>query len=177
MAKQSADGSSITPVLIVGGGPVGLGLSLELSYRGVACTLIDQGDGIVRLSKMGHVSVRSMEQCRRWGVSEAVRNCGFPEDYPLNQVFCTSLNGRHIATLKYPSMAEEVSQVGVVSPETKQRCPQLWFDPILARAAAAAGEVTLRYQTRLVSFIQDAEGVSAVVEDTRTGQRKEMRAA
>ncbi|MFM0234093.1 FAD-dependent oxidoreductase [Paraburkholderia sediminicola] len=162
------------PVLIVGGGPVGLGLSLELAYRGIRCMLIDQGDGVVRLSKMGHVSVRSMEHCRRWGVAEAVRNCGFPTDYPLNQIFCTSLNGQHVATIEYPSIADEPS--GNFSPEKKQRCPQLWFDPILARAAEATEEVMVRYDSRLVEFSQDADGVTAVIEDTHTGQRGEVRA-
>lgn len=174
MSDGKIEAPGRTPVLIVGGGPVGLGLSLELAYRGVPCMLIDQGDGIVRMSKMGHVSVRSMEHCRRWGVAEAVRNCGFPEDYPLNQIFCTSLNGQHIATMEYPSIADEPSSD--LSPEKKQRCPQLWFDPILARAAEASDKVTLRYHCRLVEFAQDADGVTAVLEDTRTGARDEIRA-
>ncbi len=54
------------PVLIVGAGPVGLGLALELAYRNVRSILIEQSDGVVRYSKMGHISVRSMEHCRRW---------------------------------------------------------------------------------------------------------------
>lgn len=163
-------GSESPPVLIVGGGPVGLALSLELAYRGIRCLLIDQGDGVVRLSKMGHVSVRSMEHCRRWGVSDAVRNCGFPADYPLSQIFCTGLNGRHIVTLDYPSSADEGANE--YSPEKKQRCPQLWFDPILARAATQHQEIALRYHSRLVDFTQDANGVRAVVEDVRDGSRE-----
>src|ERR1700722_17872213 len=103
MSIQMSPVSTEVPVLIVGAGPVGLGLALELAYRNVRSVLIEQTDGIVRLSKMGHVSVRSMEHCRRWGVSEQVRDCGFPKDYPLNQVFCTSLNGQHIGTIEYPS--------------------------------------------------------------------------
>ena len=162
------------PVLIVGGGPVGLSLALEFACRGIACTMIDQGDGVVRLSKMGHVSIRSMEHCRRWGVAQAVRDCGFPVDYPLNQIFCTGLNGQHIVTLEYPSIADEPSSD--LSPEKKQRCPQLWFDPILAEAARARDEVTLRYHSRLVSFVQDKDGVSAVIEDVRDGRQEVVRA-
>lgn len=161
------------PVLIVGGGPVGLGLALELAYRNVRSILIERGDGVVRYSKMGHVSVRSMEHCRRWGVAEAVRNCGFPRDYPLNQVFCTSLNGQHIATIEYPSISQE--RATDLSPETKQRCPQLWFDPILARAAANSPRVTLRYNTCLEEFAEDELGVTAVVSDTGSGDRHGIR--
>ncbi|MBB1628337.1 FAD-dependent monooxygenase [Achromobacter sp. UMC71] len=163
------------PVLVIGAGPVGLALALELAYRGIKCMLVDQGDGVVRYSKMGHVSVRSMEHCRRWGVAEAVRNCGFPRDYPLSQVFCTSLNGHHIGTLPYPSIEEE-SDSFEFSPEHKQRCPQLWFDPILAQAAAAQSLITLRYQTRLQSFDQGAASVSAELVDVNTGQVDVVRA-
>jgi 2-polyprenyl-6-methoxyphenol hydroxylase-like FAD-dependent oxidoreductase len=170
IAKSAYD----APVLIVGAGPVGLGLALELAYRNIRSILIEQGDGVVRYSKMGHISVRSMEHCRRWGVSEAVRNCGFPRDYPLNQIFCTSLNGQHIATIEYPSISQETSTD--LSPETKQRCPQLWFDPILARAAANSPLIELRYNNRLEEFAEDELGVTAVVSDAGSGERDTIRA-
>ena len=35
------------PVLIVGGGPVGLGLAIDLGWRGIECMLVEQGDGVV----------------------------------------------------------------------------------------------------------------------------------
>ena len=163
------------PVLIVGGGPVGLGLALELALRGIKSTLIEQTDGIVRLSKMGHVSIRTMEHCRRWGVADAVRNCGFPADYPLNQVFCTSLNGQHITTLEFPPHAD--LSYSHISPERKQRCPQLWFDPILMRALARHPQATVRNYSKLIGFTQDASGVVALVEDVRTQSVERLKAS
>jgi len=47
-----------TPVLIVGGGPVGLALAAELGWRGVACTLVEQGDGRIVTLKMNEASAR-----------------------------------------------------------------------------------------------------------------------
>ena len=58
------------PVLIVGGGPVGLALAGELGWRGVRCMLIEQGDGTIVTPKMNEVNVRTMEFCRRWGIAE-----------------------------------------------------------------------------------------------------------
>lgn len=164
-----------TSVLIVGAGPVGLALSLELSYRGIPCVLLDKGDGKVRLSKMGLVSVRSMEFCRRWGIAQRVRDCGFPADYPLNQVFCTSLNGHLIATIEYPSISLEPTHG--LSPEKKQRCPQLWFDPILAKSASEQSSVEMRYEQQLLSLEQDEEGVTAHIRDLPTGEPRTIRAA
>lgn len=162
------------PVLIVGGGPVGLGLALELAWRGIRSELIDQGDGIVRLSKMGAVSVRSMEHCRRWGVAENVRNAGFPADYPLDQIFCTSLNGERVGVIQFPSHNE--AGADTTSPERKQRCPQLWFDPILQRQADANPLITLTYHSRLVSFVDHGDRVVAEVENVETGEMRSIEA-
>jgi 2-polyprenyl-6-methoxyphenol hydroxylase-like FAD-dependent oxidoreductase len=70
-----------TPVLIVGGGPVGLALACELGWRGIGCSLIEQGDGTIITPKMNEVNVRTMEFCRRWGIADDVHRCPFPPDY------------------------------------------------------------------------------------------------
>ena len=62
-----------TPVLIVGAGPVGLGLALDLGWRGVHCLMIEAGGRKVEHSKIGHIAVRTMEFFRRWGIARAVR--------------------------------------------------------------------------------------------------------
>ena len=62
-----------TPVLIVGGGPVGLALAGELGWRGIDCMLIEQTDGVIDTPKMNEVNLRSMEFCRRWGIADRVR--------------------------------------------------------------------------------------------------------
>ncbi len=95
-----------TPVLIVGAGPVGLALSIELGWRGIKNTLIDQGDGTLEHPRTGLVAVRTMEMFRRWGFAENIRHCGFPDDYELSMVFCTSLNGFMLDKEFYPSMQD-----------------------------------------------------------------------
>jgi 2-polyprenyl-6-methoxyphenol hydroxylase-like FAD-dependent oxidoreductase len=147
---------------------VGLALALDLSCRGIECTLIDKADGSVTHSKMGIVSVRSMELCRRWGVAEQVRHCGFPQDYPLDIVFCTSLRGWTLGRRAYPSMGEE--PLPAESPEKKQRCPQLWFDPIMAAAVRARPLARLRYRAELTGFRDHGDHVEVQALDRQTGQ-------
>ena len=53
------------PVLIVGGGPVGLALALDLGWRGVPCLLVEQGDDEVVDAKMFATGIRTVEFCRR----------------------------------------------------------------------------------------------------------------
>src|SRR6516164_10592338 len=94
--------NSKTAVLIVGGGPVGLALAVELGWRGIACTLVEQTDGAISTPKMNEVNVRTMEFCRRWGIADDVHRCPFPPDYPLDVAFVTTLAGYELSRLRVP---------------------------------------------------------------------------
>ena len=147
------------PVLIVGGGPVGLALASELGWRGIACMLIEQGDGSIATPKMNEVNTRTMEFCRRWGIADAVLNCPFPADYPLDVVFVTSLSGYELGRLPRPPRAGQKPEPH--SPMRLQACSQIWFDPILQKLARSFPHVDMRYRHRLTSFRQEANGVVA----------------
>ncbi len=87
-----------TPVLIVGGGPVGLALAADLGWRGIECTLVEQGDGTIYHPRANTVNSRTMEFCRRWGIAEEVRQAGTPPDFPLDIIYCTGLTGYRART-------------------------------------------------------------------------------
>ena len=163
------------PVLIVGGGPIGLALACDLGRRGVRTLLVEQGDGRVGTAKMLEVSVRTMEFCRQLGIADTVRHWGFPLDHPLDSAFVTSLKGWEIGRVVTPSLAAQPSIPD--SPERGLPCPQTWFDPILQRHARSFPHVTLRFDTRLESFIQDTDGVTATLVDGRTGRTESVRAS
>ena len=91
------------PVLIVGGGPVGLALAGELGWRGVPCLLVEQGDGTIVTPKMNEVNVRTMEFCRRWGIADKVHNCPFPKDHARDAVFVTSFTGYELGRIPRPA--------------------------------------------------------------------------
>lgn len=161
-------------VLIVGAGPVGLASAIELGRRGVRCIVVEQGDGVQALPKMNFVNARTMEHCRRWGIATAVRQAGWPDDYPMDVAYITSLRGFELARLPYPSHRDRVPPD--YTPEASQRCPQIWFDPILAKTAASLAGVELRYRQRLEAFDDDGDGVRAQVADLETGDRYELTA-
>src|SRR4029078_9803884 len=97
----SGDGAGITmsartPVLIVGGGPVGLALAGELGWRGVECFLVEQTDGTIVTPKMNEVNVRTLWFCRRWGIADKVHNCPFPQSHARDAVFITSFTGHEL---------------------------------------------------------------------------------
>ena len=160
------------PVLIVGGGPVGLALALELGWRNVPCLLIEQGDGAIVDAKMFATGIRTVEFCRRWGIADKVRDWGFPKDFPFDNVFVTSLTGYELARIPMPSIAE--TEPFETSPENFAHCPQFVFDPILAETVRALPSVTLRYRCKLVDFQDKGDHVVATLEDQETGRTETL---
>jgi 2-polyprenyl-6-methoxyphenol hydroxylase-like FAD-dependent oxidoreductase len=150
-----------TPVLIVGGGPVGLALAGELGWRGVPCTLIEKTDGSIEQPKMDLVGVRTMEFCRRWSIADQVRDAPYPPDYPQDCVYLTGLNGYELGREKFPGRGFEPCPPE--SPQKRERVPQDMFDPILARFARSFPHVTLHYNTELIGFEESADEVRASV--------------
>jgi 2-polyprenyl-6-methoxyphenol hydroxylase-like FAD-dependent oxidoreductase len=172
LGLQSVD--SKTAVLIVGGGPVGLGLAVELGWRGIACTLIEQTDGAISTPKMNEVNVRTMEFCRRWEIADTVQNCPFPADYPVDVVFVTNLAGYELG--RVPRAARNSAQPEPFSPVRFQVCSQIWFDPILRDFARSLPGVTLAYRHRLDRFEQTPDAVAATITDLTTGAAKRIEA-
>ena len=157
-----------TPVLIVGAGPIGLGLAIDLGGRGVECMVIEQTDGSIAAPKAMAVNVRTMEFCRRWGVADAVRKAGMPPEFPHTVLYMTSLTGFEIARIERPSHGG--NKASRFSPESAQRCNQLWFDPVLAQAVAEREGVTLTYRRRFEFYEETDGGVIAHFTDLETGE-------
>jgi 2-polyprenyl-6-methoxyphenol hydroxylase-like FAD-dependent oxidoreductase len=166
--------SARVPVLIVGGGPVGLALAGELGWRGVPCTLIEKTDGTIEQPKMDLVGIRTMEFCRRWGILDWVRDAPYPLDYPQDYIYVTGLNGYELGREPFPGRGFEPCPPE--SPQKRERVPQDMFDPILRRFAQQFPHVTLRYNTEFVAFAETPDGVRAQLRDARTGKAETIEA-
>jgi 2-polyprenyl-6-methoxyphenol hydroxylase-like FAD-dependent oxidoreductase len=163
-----------TSVIVVGAGPVGLGLACDLGQRGVDCLLIEKRDGAINVPKQSMVSARNMEFCRRWGVAKTVRTAVWPESHSRDFVYLESMRGQELLRFKVPSYVERDKRD--FTPETACPCPQIYFDPILGNHARTLPSVTLAYNTRLDGFRQDTDGVTAEVTDMATGAARTLRA-
>src|SRR5258706_12232118 len=147
------------PVLIVGAGPVGLGLAGDLGWRGISCTLIEKGDGAVDRPKMDLIGVRTMEFCRRWGIADWVRDAPYPGDYPQDYVWLTSFTGYELGREPFPGRAFEASPPE--SPQKRERVPQDMFDPIIQRFARSFDHVNIQYKTELIGFEEMSDRLRA----------------
>src|ERR1700685_560463 len=93
-------------VLIVGAGPTGLTLAIDLGKRGVRCTLVEQKQQPAFLPKMERVNARTMEIYRRMGLSQQIRAAGLRPDCPMDVYIVLAMNEPPLLRLPYPSVAQ-----------------------------------------------------------------------
>jgi 2-polyprenyl-6-methoxyphenol hydroxylase-like FAD-dependent oxidoreductase len=155
--------------VIVGAGPVGLALAADLGWRGVPCILIEQSDGSVFQPRMDMVGIRTMEFCRRWGIVDWVENAGYNRDYPQDYAWVSQLQGGYeFGREHFPSVKDEPRPPE--SPQKRERCPQNFFDPVLARFAKSTDKVQVRYQIEYLSHAEHATGVTVRVRNLVSGE-------
>src|SRR5882724_10891286 len=169
-----------TQVLIVGAGPVGLTLAVDLGLRGVRCTLIEQKEAPQFLPKMERVNARSMEIFRRMGLAEKIRAAGLPRDVPMDVFIVLSLIEPPLLQLPYPSVAQAEKEIaashdGSLPLEPYQLISQYTIEPLLKQVSESLPSVTVRYGCELLSFTQDAGSVTATVRDL-SGKTSQLKA-
>ncbi|WP_299071090.1 FAD-dependent monooxygenase [Accumulibacter sp.] len=167
--------SQIVPVIIVGGGPVGLTLSLDLSRRGIRNILICDAPGTSTHPKCNTTNARSMEHFRRLGVASRIRFGGLPADYPTDIVYTTRLGGAEIARIKFPS-PREASNGGSETPEPQHRISQIYLEEILLEAATAEPNAEIYFATRATRFEDKGSHVRVEVIHLSSGKTKWMEA-
>jgi 2-polyprenyl-6-methoxyphenol hydroxylase-like FAD-dependent oxidoreductase len=169
-------------VLVAGGGPVGLTLAMNLARHGVRVVVAEaRAAGQAPEPKCNHVSARSMEVFRRLGVAGAIRAAGLPDDYPHDVSYRTTTVGDEITRIPIPGRRTRLTDHSGPdgwwpTPEPPHRVNQIFLEPVLAAHAASMDGIDLRYRTRLESFTQDEQGVTATLTDTDGGPARSLRA-
>ncbi|MFB6437427.1 FAD-dependent monooxygenase [Streptomyces sp. NPDC056411] len=156
------------PVLIAGGGTVGLSAALFLAHHGVECLAVERQDGPSRHPRATGLGPRTVEFLRETGIAEAVDAVAIDMSAGgLGKISVTTLAEADLPALARatPAHARPGRQrTDRTSPGTlRGTCPQNRLDAVLLSAARDRG-ATVRHATRLVSFEQDTEGVTALLD-------------
>src|SRR5262252_1310599 len=169
-----------TEVLIVGGGPVGLTLAMDLARRGVGVTLAEmRAAGEPPSVRCNHVSSRTMEIFRRLGIAGTVRATGLPADYPNDVAFRTTVTGIEMARIPIPCRADRYTAKGGPdtwwpTPEPPHRINQIYLEPVLFACAAVTPRLRILSRTRVSDFEQCENGVLAMAKDLDSNESFEI---
>ncbi|MFK7919112.1 MAG: FAD-dependent monooxygenase, partial [Ilumatobacter sp.] len=170
-----------TPVLIAGGGPVGLMLALELEYRGIDAILIERNPTTTRHPKMDITNGRSREMFRRLGVIDDLRAGAVSEHNPMSVIWTDHFDGPEIARFDYGTVAEAREKLlalndGSMASEPSMRISQVHLEPILKGFLERTSKhIDIRFGWALDTFEQDDEGVTATISHTETGATEQIR--
>jgi FAD binding domain len=160
-----------TEVLIVGAGPVGLILSIDLGKRGIRCILIEKNEAPLGYPKMERCNPRTMEIFRRLGLADIVRAAGYPPDWPMDIYFVFDLMRPPLFKMAHPTVAQakarrDATIDGSLPLEPYQIISQYTLEPLLKSVAERTPNVTVKFAHELLSFLQESDGVVAQVRKT-----------
>lgn len=162
------------PVLISGGGPVGLTASLLLSQHGVRSLLVERHPGTALTPKARGINARTMEIFRQCGIDSAIRDAGLAEGRMGMIVWAETLAGKEIER-RVPGRATAKNMAA--TPVKNCLCAQDDLEPVIRRfAEQAGGPGALRFNTELTSFRQGPGAVTGTLTDRTTGAETPFKA-
>ena len=169
------------PVLIAGGGPVGMTLARDLARREVNCMLVERNPTTTRHPKMDITNVRSMELFRRLGLADQLRAVAVPERHNFDVSWITSLSGHELCRFRYPNVTQwrgliRENNDGSMPGEPPMRVSQVEIEPVLQRSLQAEPRVEARWGVAFEHLSQDRNGVTATLR-TAEGQTEQVRCA
>ena len=168
--NSNAQGND-APVLIVGGGLIGLSAAMFLADYDVASLVIERNVGGLPLPRAAHFHLRTLELFRAAGIAEQVREQSDKEFVPEGDVVLVDiLAGSKLATLTTLNVGVEA-----VSPARRLFISQPGLEPILRARAESAGARILEGR-EVVAVEQDDESVTAIVRDLDGGLESAYRA-
>lgn len=151
-------------VMIVGAGPVGLTMAIDLGQRGVKTLLVERNPDTGPWPKMDRSNARTMEIYRRLGLVEQVRSVGYPAEASMDVFIVQSLSHAPLLKLHYPSVAQFRAQIAQCSDHSQplepyQLVSQNRLEPVLKEAAENTPNVTLLYGHEMIDFDDSGDQV------------------
>jgi 2-polyprenyl-6-methoxyphenol hydroxylase-like FAD-dependent oxidoreductase len=157
-----------TPVLIVGAGPVGLALAIELGQRSVNCLVVERNDRVGYAPRAKTTHSRTREHLRRWGIADKLSAASpLGVDYPSNIIFVTRLCGYPLA--RFDNAFYCAPRKNPLYAEHAQWIPQYVLEEVLRAHAQSLPGVDIRFNCEFLAYQQNAQGVHTQIRDAGGG--------
>jgi 2-polyprenyl-6-methoxyphenol hydroxylase-like FAD-dependent oxidoreductase len=161
-----------TQVVIVGGGPVGLGLGVVMGLSGIGCVLLEARTGSSRIPKGQNLTQRTLEHFAGWGIEGELRAARLmPQGYPIGEF--TAYGNLMSPYFHVPAGRELVRRFYA---QDNERLPQYQMEAVLRRKLATLASVDARFGWTAGAFDQDARGVRVAVTNDATGATETLEA-
>jgi 2-polyprenyl-6-methoxyphenol hydroxylase-like FAD-dependent oxidoreductase len=169
-------------VVIIGAGPCGLMLAVELGRRGVLTIVLEEKSAPSRFPSANATQARTMEHYRRLGFAEKVRSRGLPPDYPTDIAYFSRYTKYELARISLPSarQAREIVKTLTGSwsaAELPHRISQIFVEDVLRAEIAALPSVSLRPGWRMIALRDTGIAVEVDTERSDSRERVRLRAA
>jgi len=159
-------------VLIIGGGPVGMGLAIELGQRGVGCIVVERHTQPQPIPKGQNLTQRTMEHFHAWGAEKALRAARtIPAQYGIGGL---TAYGTLLGSWSYDWMQRELVKPYYYT--ANERLPQYATETVLRQRVAQLPSVQVLYGWQADEIKQDDEGVSVTVGTRGTAATRTLRA-
>ncbi|UTD29847.1 FAD-dependent monooxygenase [Bradyrhizobium sp. WD16] len=160
-------------VAIIGGGPVGMGLAIELGRRGVRCIVVERHRTPQSIPKGQNLTQRTMEHFFFWGAETELRAARtIPRDYGIGGI---TTYGTLLSGYAYDWLQRELVRPFYFT--DNERLPQYATEAVLRRRAAQIANVEVLYGWDFETIRQDDGGVEVAILARETGTRRTMRAS
>ena len=158
-------------VIIVGGGPVGVGLAVDLGRRGVSCAVIEKRTELSSIPKGQGLSQRTLEHFANWGIADELRAARvMPRGLPIGQV---TIYGDLTSDHWHAKPSREVVQEYYA--EANERLPQYRTEEVLRSRMGSLPNVHDYFGCRAVTVSQDEDGAEVTID--RDGEQQVLRAS
>ena len=169
-------------VVIIGAGPCGLVLAIELGRRNISTVVLEEKVRPSRFPSANATQARIMEHYRRLGFAEKVRAKGLPPDYPTDIAYFTRFTKHELARINLPSARQASKIIRTLTgswsaAELPHRVSQIFVEDVLREEAAALQSVSLRAGWRMTAIRDRGTHVEVETERTDSSERATLFAA
>ena len=154
---------------IVGGGPVGVALALDLGMRGISCALVETRPGLSKIPKGQNLTQRTLEHFQFWGLAEELRAARLmPKGYPIGEL--TAYGSLTSGYFQAPAGRELVRDF---YSQANERLPQYQTEAVLRKKLATLKNVDMKLGWSAKYIVQNADGVHVTIAEEKGPGREE----